>query len=84
VAGIRSKTISSKLIPFLSSMALKKKGSAIKIPLKISKPVQNLHLKELSLHAADQFGPKAQSLKPNASFLLLFDELLDLLFSTLK
>jgi hypothetical protein len=65
-------------------MALKKKGSAIKMPVKISKPVQNLHLKALSFHAADQFGPKAKSLKPKAFFLLLFDELLDLLFSTLK
>ena len=44
-------------------MALKKNGSAMSIPAKISIPVQNFHLKEVIFQASDQVKVKGEGLR---------------------
>jgi|SRR5450432_19403 len=59
-AGIRFKIKSDITRPFLSSMASKKKGKAVKIPAKMTIPTQNFHRKEGIFQASAHFKLNAE------------------------
>jgi hypothetical protein len=59
-AGICCKTKSESTMPFLASMALKKEGKEINMPVKTSMPAQNFHLKDGIFHAVDQVRLKGE------------------------
>lgn len=58
-AGMCSRIKSENMNPFLFSIALKKKGRQVRIPVKIAIPIQNFHLNEGIFHASDHFKLKA-------------------------
>jgi hypothetical protein len=57
---------SENINPFRFSIALKKKGRLIRIPVKIAIPTQNFHLNEGIFHASDHFKLKAEGVKLKA------------------